>query len=94
MGCTEVLKNGVFQNRLYNQKYAILDDVLSTGNAKRAESGTVVNGISNLKILPGDISLEEMISNVKEGYYIEQFSWLHPDETSGNFGAEIRNIHI
>jgi predicted Zn-dependent protease len=88
---TEVLKNGVFRNRLYDQKYAILDDVLSTGNAKRAESGTVVNGISNLKILPGDISLEEMISNVKEGYYIEQFSWLNPDETSGNFGAEIRN---
>jgi len=88
---TEVLKNGVFRNRLYNQKYAILDDVLSTGNAKRAESGTVVNGISNLKILPGDISLEEMISNIKDGYYIEQFSWLHPDDISGNFGAEIRN---
>jgi len=88
---TEVLKNGVFRNRLYDQKYAILDNVQSTGNAKRAESGTVVNGISNLKILPGDISLEEMVSNVKEGYYIEQFSWLHPDEISGNFGAEIRN---
>ena len=88
---TEVLKNGVFRNRLYDQKFAILDDMQSTGNAKRAESGTVVNGISNLKILPGDISLEEMISNVKEGYYIEQFSWLHPDDISGNFGAEIRN---
>jgi len=88
---TEVLKNGVFRNRLYNQKYAILDNVQSTGNAKRAENGTVVNGNSNLKILPGDISLEEMISNVKEGYYIEQFSWLHPDNISGNFGAEIRN---
>ena len=88
---TEVLKNGVFRNRLYDQKYAISDNVHSTGNAKRAESGTVVNGISNLKILPGDISLEEMISNVKEGYYIEQFSWLHPDDISGNFGAEIRN---
>ncbi len=88
---TEVLKKGVFRNRLYNQKYAILDGTQSTGNARRAESGTVVNGISNLKILPGDISLEEMISNVKEGYYIEQFSWLHPDDISGNFGAEIRN---
>ncbi|MBY9011242.1 MAG: TldD/PmbA family protein [Candidatus Lokiarchaeota archaeon] len=88
---TEVLKNGLFQNRLYDQKYAILDGVQSTGNAKRAESGTVVNGISNFKIPPGDISLEEMISNIKEGYYIEQFSWLHPDEMSGNFGAEIRN---
>lgn len=88
---TEVLKNGIFQNRLYDQRYAINEGVKSTGNARRAENGTVVNGISNFEILPGDISFKEMISNVKEGYYIEQFSWLHPDEISGNFGAEIRN---
>jgi PmbA protein len=71
--------------------YAILEKKQSTGNARRAENGTVVNGISNFKIVPGDISLEQMISNIKEGYYIEQFSWLSPDEVSGNFGAEIRN---
>ncbi|MFX0074021.1 MAG: metallopeptidase TldD-related protein [Candidatus Hermodarchaeota archaeon] len=88
---TEVLNKGVFQNRLYDQKYAILEGVKSTGNARRAESGTVENGISNFEILPGDISFEEMISNIKEGYYIEQFSWLNPDVISGNFGAEIRN---
>jgi len=88
---TEVIRNGFFQNRLYDQKYAILEDLKSTGNAKRAESGTVVNAISNFKIPPGDISFNEIISNIKEGYFIEQFSWLHPDEVSGNFGAEIRN---
>ncbi len=88
---TEVLKDGIFQNRLYDQRYAILEDLSSTGNALRAESGTVVNGISNIKILPGDISFKEMISNVKEGYYIEQFSWLNPNEITGDFGAEIRN---
>ncbi len=88
---TEVIKNGVFQNRLYDQMYAILEEKQSTGNARRAENGTVVNGLSNFKIAPGDISFEEMISNIKEGYYIEQFSWLNPDEVSGNFGAEIRN---
>ncbi|MFX0049039.1 MAG: metallopeptidase TldD-related protein, partial [Candidatus Hermodarchaeota archaeon] len=88
---TEIIKNGVFQNRLYDQRYAILDNVESTGNAKRAESGTVQNAISNFKILPGDISFNEMISDIKEGYFIEQFSWLNPDEVSGNFGAEIRN---
>ncbi len=59
--------------------------------ARRAASGTVVNGISNFKILPGDISFTDMISDVKEGYYIDKFSWLNPDSVSGNFGAEIRN---
>lgn len=32
-----------------------------------------------------------MISSIKEGYLIEKFSWLNPDELSGFFGAEIRN---
>jgi len=88
---TEVIKNGVFQNRLYDQMYAMLEGKQSTGNARRAENGTVVNAITNLKIAPGDISFKEMISNIKEGYYIQQFSWLNPDDVSGNFGAEIRN---
>jgi len=88
---TEVIRNGVFQNRLYDQMYAILEEKQSTGNAIRAESGTIVNWISNLKILPGDISFNDMISDIKEGYYIDKFSWLNPDEVSGNFGAEIRS---
>ena len=88
---TEVIKNGVFQNRLYDQMYAMLEEKKSTGNAKRAKSGTVVNGISNFKILPGDLSFNDMVSDIKEGYYIDKFSWLNPDEISGNFGAEIRS---
>ena len=88
---TEVIKNGVFQNRLYDQMYAMLEEKKSTGNAKRAESGTVVNGISNFKILPGDLSFNDMVSDIKEGYFIDKFSWLNPDEISGNFGAEIRS---
>jgi len=88
---TEIIKNGVFQDRLYDQMYGILEKKQSTGNARRAESGTVVNGVSNFKILPGDISFTDMVSDIKEGYYIDKFSWLNPDEVSGNFGAEIRS---
>lgn len=88
---TEIIKNGIFQNRLYDQKYAILDNVNSTGNGTRRVNGSVSNGVSNLQILPGDTSLEEIISNIKEGYFIEKFSWLSPEEISGSFGAEIRN---
>jgi PmbA protein len=88
---TEVIKDGFFQNRLYDQMYAMQEEKQSTGNAKRAESGTVINEISNFKILPGDISLNDMISDIKEGYYIDKFSWLNPDGVSGYFGAEIRS---
>ncbi|MHA2287246.1 MAG: metallopeptidase TldD-related protein [Promethearchaeota archaeon] len=88
---TEVIKNGVFQSRLYDQMYAMREKKQSTGNARRAESGAIVNGLSNFKILPGDISFNEMISDIKEGYFIDKFSWLNPEDVTGNFGAEIRN---
>lgn len=88
---TEIIKNGIFQNRLFDEKYAILESTISTGNGIRNVSGAVSNGVSNFQVFPGNISLEEMISSIKEGYLIEKFSWLNPDELSGFFGAEIRN---
>ena len=88
---TSIIENGVFKNRLYDYKFAQLDGVPSTGNASRSESGTVSNGISNLTIKAGDISKQEMISEVKQGYYIQKFSWLNPNAIQGFFGAEIRN---
>ncbi|MFX1312214.1 MAG: TldD/PmbA family protein [Promethearchaeota archaeon] len=88
---TEVIKNGVFKNRLYDQKYAMLNDEDPTGNGIRNSFGGITNGISNVQIIPGNISLNNIISNIKEGYYIKKFSWLNPEQLSGNFGAEIRN---
>jgi PmbA protein len=88
---TEVIKNGVFQNRLYDQKYAILNDKEPTGNGIRTLTGTVNNGVSNFKIIPGNMALDDIISDIKEGYYIEKFSWLNPQFLSGFFGSEIRN---
>ncbi|MBY8990933.1 MAG: TldD/PmbA family protein [Candidatus Lokiarchaeota archaeon] len=88
---TEIIRNGIFQSRIFDEKYAILENTESTGNGIRGISGAVDNGVSNFQIYPGDITLEEMISNIKEGYIIEKFSWLNPEELSGFFGAEIRN---
>ncbi len=88
---TEIINQGIFKNRLYDQKYALLESTISTGNGIRDDDGSVINGISNFTILPGEISLDEMISNIDEGYYLEKFSWLRPDPISGFFGAEIRN---
>jgi len=87
----EVIKNGIFKNRLYDQKFAIMGNTESTGNGIRIDDGSVINSISNLEILPGDIAKEEMISDIKEGYLIEKCSWLNPDRFSGSFGTEIRN---
>jgi len=88
---TSVIENGVFKNFLYDHKYALLENKKSTGNASRTANGTVNNGISNFTVNSGDISLKDMISEIKKGYYIQKFSWLNPDVVSGFFGAEIRN---
>ena len=88
---TEIIKNGIFQKRLYDQKFALLSNQKSTGNGIRKLTGTVDNGISNLEILPGTMKFNDIISDISEGYYIEQFSWLNPSKLSGAFGAEIRN---
>ncbi|MFX1496147.1 MAG: metallopeptidase TldD-related protein [Promethearchaeota archaeon] len=87
---TEIINHGVFKNRLYDEKYAILDNTSSTGNSVMGFGGSVSNGISNFVILPGDITYDDMISNINEGYLIEKFSWLNPESLSGFFGAEIR----
>ncbi len=88
---TEIIKDGIFQKRLYDQKFALLAHQSSTGNGMRTLKGAVDNGISNLEILPGTMNLDDIISEINEGYYIEQFSWLNPSILSGDFGAEIRN---
>jgi PmbA protein len=88
---TEVISNGIFKNRLYDQKYAILEKMNSTGNARRNDNGVIMNSATNYDIAAGDISLNDMISNIDDGYYINKFSFLNPDPISGNFGVEIRN---
>jgi PmbA protein len=86
----EIIANGTFKKRLYDQRYAILDDTDSTGNGMRVSDGSINNGISNLEIMPGNMSYEEIVSNINEGYYIEKCSWLNPQALTGNFGSEIR----
>ncbi|TXT62169.1 MAG: putative Peptidase U62 modulator of DNA gyrase [Promethearchaeota archaeon] len=88
---TVIINNGIFENRLYDQKYAILEKTQSTGNGIRTSNGTIENTVTNMEILPGKLSLNEIISNIKEGYLIQKCSWLNPDKYSGFFGTEIRN---
>jgi predicted Zn-dependent protease len=92
-GTNAVIQKGVFRKFLYDQKAAIMANTRSTGNCVRLENGSVTSDITNLQVEPGDISFEEIISSIKEGYYIEKCSWLNPDEFSGSFGAEIRSGH-
>lgn len=87
---TTLIKEGIFKNRIYDQKYALLEKTNSTGNGLRTSVGNVVNGPTNLVIPPGTLTREEILQDIKEGLYVEEFSWLNPSEVTGMFGAEIR----
>jgi PmbA protein len=54
-----------------------------------------VNGYpTNLSVKPGNLSLENMVSEVKNGILVEQFSWLNPDPMATSFSSEIRNAYM
>ena len=88
---TIIVKEGIFKNRLYDQKYALLENKQSTGNGIRAPDGSISNGITNLEILPGKSSLDEIISDIREGYLIENCAWVNPSPLTGDFGTLINN---
>ena len=101
---TAVIEKGVFQNFLYDQKYALNMGEKPTGNGLKSLGGltnimnkhtiTVTGSSTNLSVKPGKSSLETMISEVKNGILVEQFSWLNPDPLSTSFGSEIRNAYM
>ena len=91
---TPIISKGVFQNFLFDQKYAALEKSESTGNGLRNLDGTISNLITNLEIKSGSESLEELIESVNYGIIIEEFSWLNPSDVTGDFGAEIRNGYL
>lgn len=102
-GITRVIEKGVFQNYLYDQKYALNMGEKPTGNGlKSLRLSSIMNkhtipitgSPSNLSVKPGKSSLETMMSEVKNGILVEQFSWLNPDPMSTSFSSEIRNAYI
>jgi len=96
-----LIDNGIFKDYIYDQFYAIKDNRESTGNGFRqgdifyvfdAKYGLLPNNrISNFYLKPGKKSLQKLIGEIKHGILIDNFSWLSPDSTSGNFSSEIRD---
>jgi PmbA protein len=91
---TPLIERGKFRNYLFDQKYAKLQKASSTGNGNRTVDGIIVNSTTNLEIPAGTDSVDALISSIKYGILIEEFSWLNPSEVSGDFGAEIRNGYL
>ncbi|GEM_PF-3080303 len=98
---TVMLERGVFRQRIYDQLYGQSYGVGSTGNGIRqaflrffiADKFATPPSCqsTNIRVLPGGADSEELLREMDDGVVVYNFSWLAPDEVTGNFAAEIRN---
>jgi len=83
---TPIIEKGVLKGYLYNNYTARKEDRESTGNADRSESYGVVRSPyaiiptiapSNFFVKPGATSSEEMINEIKRGFFVKDVQGAH-----------------
>ena len=84
---TPIIENGVLRSFLWDTYWANKMDLKSTGNAKRnMRQGLVEISSTTLVIEPGTREIEEIISEIDHGYYIQNVQGAHSSNPeSGDF---------
>ncbi len=101
-GNTLAIENGVLRSYIFDTYNANQHELQSTGNGMRrryrdahgAFSSSVGCRPTTLEVPAGRNSVDEMISEVKRGVYIEHFAFPLVDPYSGAFSNEIRNASL
>lgn len=93
---TELIVNGVLQGFLYNTYTAAKDNVASTGNGMRVSFKSMPEvGPTNLFIQPGTIKREQLISEIKNGFYVTNVMGMHTaNPISGDFSVGAAGIWV
>lgn len=83
----EIVKNGVFVTKLYDNKTAIKDNTKSTGNSF---------GTRNMYIVPGNTSKDELLKKLDNGIYINSIEGLHAgiNNTTGDISLQSEGYTI
>ncbi|MBC7091382.1 MAG: TldD/PmbA family protein [Nitrososphaeria archaeon] len=93
---TYVIEKGLLKNYLYDTYTSLKDNVKSTGNAVRGGYWTPPQTApSNLILMPGDSSLEEMVKETSRGLLVEDVigEWLS-NPVSGNLNATVTHAYL
>lgn len=91
----QIIKNGQLETLIYTLATAKKDGVEPTGNGVRS-AGKAHAGFGFMIVKPGKKSEQEMISDIKEGVYIESLEGLHAglNAQSGNFSLQCSGYMI
>ncbi|MCS7233222.1 MAG: TldD/PmbA family protein [Synergistetes bacterium] len=91
----EVIEKGILKTYLHNLYTASKDGVETTGNAVRGYASVPSVGITNLFVMPGDKSPEEILRSVKRGLYVVDVMGLHTvNLISGDFSLGVSGLWI
>lgn len=82
---TVVVENGILKNYLLNTYTARKLSLKSTASATRALTGAPVVGFSNFFIAPGVYKPDEIISSVKNGFYVTEMIGFGFNAVTGDF---------
>lgn len=93
---TVLIKEGKLQTYLHNTYTAAKDGTKSTGNASRPSyRGTPEIGPSNLYLENGECSLEELLRDIPQGFYLLEVLGMHTaNPISGDFSLGAAGIWI
>jgi len=91
-----LIKDGILQQWLLDLSSAKQLNLEPSGNAKRGISGPPSPGTSNFMISPGDVTPENLIKNVSEGFFVTDMigssvSMITGDYSRGASGFWIKN---
>ena len=91
-----LIKDGVLQQWLLDLSSAKQLNLKPSGNAKRGISGPPSPGTSNFMISPGDVTPDNLIKNVSEGFFVTDMigssvSMITGDYSRGASGFWIKN---
>ena len=99
---TSVIEKGILTSYLNDSYNAAQMDLESTSNGMRrgardvhgAFTDPVSCRITTLEITPSSNTVEDIVSEIDKGVFIEHFAWPQVEPTSGSFSNEIRNARL
>jgi PmbA protein len=80
-----IIEDGVLQTWLLDQRSARQLGLKSTGHASRGTSGPPSPSPTNLYMEPGKLSPEELIADIKQGFYIGELMGMGVNGVTGDY---------
>ncbi len=91
---TVIVENGILKNYLLNTYTGRKLDMPSTGNASRGLAGTPGIGAGNLFLQNGTVSPQQLLADVKVGFYITELMGFGVNMVTGDYSRGAAGLWI